>query len=115
MKECDNDCSVCQRILDFKNELKGNLFPPPREVKKLKVQECLIDSNSIDHGFCVLKVSKNMSHAIQNQAWKMVMDKTEGMKFDSFGQEEKNTNGKRETMNLGKELCSKAVIKKGCL
>ena len=113
LKTCDKMfCKDCSRLRLYKSQNNGRFLPPSKDVKKLKVMECLNDFELITHGFCIVKVSEKAPVSLQNQAAKVGNEMTKGLKFHSIGQEEMISVGTRDIIDVGSELSADSVLDK---
>ena len=113
LKQCDKIvCKDCARLRQYKAQTDGCFIPPPKDLKKLKVLECLNEFELITHGFCVVKVSEKLPISVKNQSEKVGMEMTKGIRFQSIGQELSNCEGSRDVMSVGSELSSGSLLDK---
>lgn len=63
LKQCDeNNFSDCIRLQQYKSDNNGRFLPPSKEVKKVKMLECLNDFEIIMHlACCVIMFNKDFN------------------------------------------------------
>jgi hypothetical protein len=113
LKECTNDCSLCQQLKNIKIDGGGFFEQRENDCHKVKVGSLINDYNLADHGFCVLKTSNksNLKQGIVNQVLELDRDGNK-MKFGSIGQEELDLGGTRDILDIGTHLCPDMLLKK---
>lgn len=110
LEPCHENCADCVRLQRFKSSNNGNFIPPSKE--KVNVLDCLNDFDLNDHGFCIVKVAKEVKNGgIQNQAELIGQEKNKGIRFHPIGQEETDNGGTREILDIGTELSSEVLMK----
>lgn len=114
VKKCvGNNCCDCMRLRQYKSLNNGKMVPPSKDLKKVKVLECLNDYELMNHGFCIVKVSKKAPVSLLNQGMKVGNEMTQGIKFHSIGQEETTScGGTRDILDIGSQLSSEALLQK---
>ena len=112
--ECEKGCSLCRNLLELKVSNGNKFFPVEQtDLRNVKILDQVNDYNLKDHGFAIVKVAFNPNASVSNQATKLGMDLTKGLKFHSIGQDEINSSeNNRGILSLGSKLCSEIVMKK---